>query len=101
VTSNLWKRFRSLPVEINAIRFTVETREEVLAELLKLNGGVSHFFESDYPCLIIPTLEGDILASVGDWIIIGLKGELYPCKPAIFELKYKEVVEHDRNNRCE
>lgn len=41
---------------------------------------------------IIPTLEGDMRASPGDWIIIGVKGEVYPCKPDIFEMTY-ELVE--------
>lgn len=38
--------------------------------------------------LIIPTLEGDHKASVGDFIIRGIKGEFYPCKPDIFEQSY-------------
>lgn len=39
--------------------------------------------------LIISTLEGDnIIASFGDWIIKGIKGEFYPCKPDIFEMTY-------------
>ncbi len=39
--------------------------------------------------LTIPTLEGDHTANVGDWIIKGVKGELYPCKPDIFEMTYE------------
>lgn len=42
--------------------------------------------------LVIRTLEGDHLARVGDYIIRGVKGELYPCKPDIFKQTY-EVVE--------
>ena len=41
--------------------------------------------------LLINTLEGVMTASVGDWIIKGVKGECYPCKPEIFELTYDEV----------
>lgn len=41
--------------------------------------------------LVIPTLEGDMLANPGDWIIRGVKGELYPCKPDIFEATYEEA----------
>ena len=40
---------------------------------------------------IIHTLEGDMHAMPGDWIITGVKGELYPCKPDIFEMTYEEV----------
>ncbi len=39
--------------------------------------------------LLIPTLEGDHTAQVGDWLIEGVKGEVYPCKPDIFEATYE------------
>jgi len=39
----------------------------------------------------IKTLEGDMIASAGDWIIKGIKGEFYPCKPDIFEASYEPV----------
>lgn len=42
--------------------------------------------------LLIDTLEGKMLAEPGDWVICGVKGELYPCKPDIFEATY-EVAE--------
>ncbi len=41
--------------------------------------------------LFCKTLEGDKIVSVGDYIIKGVKGEIYPCKPDIFELTYEEV----------
>ncbi len=41
--------------------------------------------------LTIPTLEGDHIANVGDWIIEGVQGEFYPCKPDIFEATYEAV----------
>ena len=40
---------------------------------------------------IIPTLEGDMYVSIGDWIIKGVAGEFYPCKPVIFEATYEEA----------
>jgi len=45
--------------------------------------------------LKIPTLEGVMLASPGDWIITGVNGEQYPCKPDIFEKTYSEASEDD------
>ncbi|MFA5158721.1 MAG: hypothetical protein WC451_06085 [Patescibacteria group bacterium] len=42
--------------------------------------------------IIIPTLEGDHLAEIGDWIIKGVAGEFYPCKPDIFEATYERVI---------
>jgi len=41
--------------------------------------------------LEIPTLEGCMRADIGDWIIRGVKGEFYPCKPDIFESTYEKV----------
>ena len=41
--------------------------------------------------LKIATLEGDMLVSPGDWVITGVKGEVYPCKPDIFEATYDPV----------
>ena len=41
--------------------------------------------------LIVPTLEGDHVANAGDWIIQGVQGELYPCKPGIFVKTYDYV----------
>jgi hypothetical protein len=42
---------------------------------------------------VIHTLEGDMIASPGDWIITGVKGETYPCKPDIFEETYELVAD--------
>lgn len=41
--------------------------------------------------LFIPTREGEMAANPGDWIIRGVKGEFYPCKPDIFEATYEKV----------
>lgn len=43
--------------------------------------------------IVIHTLEGDMTASVGDYIITGVNGEKYPCKPDIFEKTYDEITE--------
>lgn len=45
--------------------------------------------------LFIPTLEGTMCANPGDWIIRGVKGEFYPCKPDIFEATYEPVLAGD------
>jgi hypothetical protein len=41
--------------------------------------------------MVIHTLEGDMKASPGDWIITGVEGEQYPCKPDIFEKTYQRI----------
>lgn len=47
----------------------------------------------DGECLLIATLEGVMRAEPGDWIIQGVKGELYPCKPDIFAMTYEAIPE--------
>lgn len=47
--------------------------------------------EDDKLGIDIKTLEGVMQANTGDWIIRGVKGELYPCKPDIFEATYEQV----------
>ena len=46
------------------------------------------------PGIVIHTLEGDMLASPLDWIIKGIDGEFYPCKPDIFEKTYEKVLDN-------
>ena len=47
-------------------------------------------YKTDKP-VVIKTFEGDMKASIGDFIITGVNGEQYPCKPDIFEKTYEEV----------
>ena len=47
-------------------------------------------YKTDKP-VVIKILEGDMKASIGDFIITGVNGEQYPCKPDIFEKTYEEV----------
>lgn len=52
---------------------------------------MSSFFLDGEPALKIQTLEGDVIARIDDWIIKGVKGEFYPCKPDIFKETYERV----------
>jgi hypothetical protein len=84
-------QYRKLPVVIEAIQCLPENDAEVVAFLGEDFAG--HFNREEGTLEItIPTLEGDHLASPGDWIIRGIQGELYPCKPDIFAATY-ELVE--------
>jgi hypothetical protein len=47
---------------------------------------------------VILTLEGEMIARVGDWIIKGVQGEFYPCKPEIFEMTYEPYFESPFSN---
>lgn len=57
---------------------------------------ISSITKNEDGTISIATLEGVMLASVGDWIIKGVEGELYPCKPDIFEKTYEaaDVATH-------
>lgn len=80
-------KFRKKPVVIEAVRWDGDlTTVEPL-----LIGSTTRELEQDLidPSLVIRTLEGNMRADVGDWIIKGVNGELYPCKPDIFEKTYE------------
>lgn len=85
-------KFRKKPVIIDAIQFTrdnweavqsfLEDKEHILIIERKIDGKCT---------CIIPTLEGQHIATEGDWIIKSVNGEFYPCKPDIFEKTYEKV----------
>ena len=84
--SNMIKKYRKKPVTIEAIQWNGEN----LSEIDQFTRGKVKNHES---VLIIPTLEGDMYASLNDYIIKGVNGEFYPCKPNIFAKAYEEVTE--------
>lgn len=78
-------RYTKRPVTIDALQYTGDNCADVHAFL-----GYEHDTENCATRMIeIETLEGTMTASQGDWIIKGVKGEFYPCKPEIFELTYE------------
>ncbi|AZB54445.1 hypothetical protein EBL89_03575 [Cereibacter sphaeroides] len=83
--------YRKKPVVIEAEQFlgTMATANRVLA-FIGAHGGNARRADNGKPeaGIIIPTREGDMLASPGDWIIRGVQGEFYPCKPEIFAATY-------------
>jgi len=92
-------KYRKKPVIIEAIQLNWFNWDKVLqfAGVGRLEDGrpEGHVPEdgSSNCGLLIPTLEGVMLVIEGDWIIRGIKGELYPCKPDIFEATYEPVQE--------
>lgn len=77
--------FRKKPVVIEAVQFTGSN----CIECIRFMGGPWQnidLHETDTPC--VNTLEGTLHASPGDWIIKGVAGEFYPCKPDIFAATY-------------
>ena len=81
-------RFRKKPAVVEAAQWTGENIAEV-TRLLSHTGGRFCFGGT----VEIHTLEGVMTAQPGDWIIRGVKGELYPCKPDIFAATYEPAEE--------
>lgn len=79
-------KYRKKPVVIEAVRFIGSNYEEI-----------RKFIGQDTLCsdlsIVIPTLEGDIVAQKGDYVIKGVQGEFYPCKPDIFTKTYEKTEE--------
>lgn len=86
--------FRKKPVVIEAVQWdeSIATLRTLEAKGLTAAGFTGHRDRPD-ECmnLRIWTLEGGMLVNPGDWIIRGVKGEFYPCKPDIFAATYDEV----------
>lgn len=92
--SNTPRTFRKKPVEIEAVQFD-RTNGGVIAKWCggRHNREAKASDPSDvYESISIPTLEGVMTASIGDFVIRGVQGEFYPCKPDIFEATYEEVT---------
>lgn len=83
-------QFRKKPVVIEAMQYTGASSSE--ADVEAFVGRPLELRNMDgVLCPVIPTLEGEHIASPGDWIIRGIKGEHYPCKPEIFAVTYEAV----------
>ncbi len=78
-------KFRKKPVVIEAVQFTGGN----FVEIAEFAGSSNSARDGE---LYIYTLEGILKASPGDWIIKGVKGEFYPCKPDIFEATYEPEI---------
>lgn len=102
--SNAPGRFRKVPVEIDAMPWdgTAEGATPII-DWVHANGGTARYvcadpercakYDGDCPHYIhIQTLEGVMAARIGDWIIRGVEGEFYPCKPDIFAKTYRAVL---------
>jgi hypothetical protein len=86
-------RYRKRPVEIEAHRFDPDFDSAEIAELADWCGG--RIGGHDAPAIFIQTTEGTMRADIGDWIIRGVAGEFYPCKPGIFDATYEPVIGTD------
>jgi hypothetical protein len=89
-------RYRKKPIEIEARQLggTVESANRTLG-WIGSNGGDAKRVHATKPesGLVIRTVEGDMRANVGDWIIKGVAGEFYPCQDDIFRATYEAVTD--------
>lgn len=83
-------KFRKKPVVIEAVQF-VGGADSARAMLEFIGNDRFACWLHNPDAIAIETLEGRMIASPGDWIIKGIKGECYPCKPDIFEATYEAV----------
>lgn len=93
-------RYRKKPIEIEAVQYTGDNVNEIAEFMhtsvfaLQISMDTALRMDGDYRWnkhIRIPTLEGTMTADCGDWIIKGVKGEFYPCKPDIFNETYEKV----------
>jgi len=85
-------KYRKKPVEIEAMHYVhVQPQDAAPALRWIREGGSKAEFEPSTGAVLIGTLEGTMTAQSGDYIIRGVEGEFYPCKPDIFDATYKAV----------
>lgn len=81
-------------IALNSTKFGLDpVRLHIVSDEEKVKG------KNDY--IVIPTLEGDMKATIGDYIIKGINGEFYPCKPDIFEKTYDFLRGRNNKNNLE
>ena len=82
-------KYRKRPVVVEAIQWTGKNYKDIQAF-----AGIKivHYFQ-EAEVLMVRTLEGDMFASRGDYIVKGIRGEFYPCKPDVFQETYEEAEE--------
>lgn len=89
-------KYKKKPVVIEAFQWTGENLKEIIA-FTGLHESAKKWTWKQYEEVVaaeglkIFTLEGKMNADIDDWIIKGVKGEFYPCKPDIFEATYEKV----------
>lgn len=93
------KKFRKKPVVIEAIQWNGNSNKQEIDSFVgktlttELESETAYLAGRGLPqfSLIIETLEGNHKAMPNDWIIKGVNGEFYPCKPDIFDVTYEPV----------
>ena len=87
-------KFRKKPITISAMQWdgTVESIDKINS---RFGQDVKYYDDEDGVYVSCLTLEGELTVSPNDWIIKGIKGEVYPCKPDIFSATYEPAEEEN------
>lgn len=83
-------KFRKKPVVVEAIRWTGKNQTEIDKFC-----GMKVVWSKSKNTFLVLTREGTMLATMGDYIIKGVNGEFYPCKPDVFAKTYERMEEND------
>jgi len=91
------KKYKKKPVVVEAFKFYVDEMPDWFMDKVSSNDVILHNCNYDKHSIEeayceIKTLEGVMVADGGDYIIKGVQGEIYPCKPDIFKRTYEEVT---------
>lgn len=84
-------KYRKKPVIVEAHKFDYNSDYPPWLSVA-LRNGTAWYQGGDTPYITIKTLEGEMRADLGDWIIQGVEGKIYPCKPSVFEATYEEAL---------
>jgi hypothetical protein len=93
-------KWRKRPVVIDAFRLGHDNMPDWFCDKVSTNEITTHNLDGRWrggpDRALINTLEGQMIAEFGDWIIRGVKGEVYPCKPDIFDATYEPAFDGPR-----
>ena len=93
----MFKKYRKKPLIVKAIQWNgdIEYLRNAFNQLTEDEIRIWNYVQinEDKKTVLISNLKGETTVSVGDWIIIGIHGEFYPCKDDIFKKTYEEVKE--------
>lgn len=85
-------KFRKKPVIIEAMQFRSGMDAGDICKFVTADCTLNHGDGEEVISMTLDTLEGEMAVNDGDWIIKGVAGEFYPCKPDIFEKTYEPVT---------
>lgn len=97
------QRFRKKPIDVEAVQFLDKNKDEVYSWAKSIQANVYHSWEDGKPCLKVPTLEGEMICSLGDFLIKEPFPtdwrKLYPCKEDIFFKTYEPLFGFERKSK--